>query len=330
MITSIGLKKIYENKNIVLEDINFKVEKGDVYGLVGRSGAGKSTLLRCINGLTDYQDGSMKVNGHEVKDLNTKQIKEFRKNIGMIFQHFSLLERKSIYDNIALPMRCWKYSKKEIDSKVNELLELVELKDKAGVRPRNLSGGQKQRVAIARALTMNPSILLCDEATSALDPSTTNSILDLLSDINKKIGITIVLVTHEMSVIQRICNKVSILENGKIASQGTVKDIFLNQPPALKRLIGIENSELPEKGRNIRFMYRVEKIEGSELIARMVNELNIKFSIMESSTQSYRNDKISTFVINIDDSNFNLVTNYLDKNRVEWMEIKNDGNEVRN
>ncbi len=330
MITATGLKKVYENKNVVLEDINFKIEKGDIYGLVGRSGAGKSTLLRCINGLTDYQDGSMKVNDYEVKDLSSKQIKEFRKNIGMIFQHFSLLERKSIYDNIALPMKCWKYSKKEIDSRVKELLELVGLKDKAGVRPRNLSGGQKQRVAIARALAMKPSILLSDEATSALDPSTTNSILDLLSDINQKIGITIVLVTHEMSVIQRICNKVSILENGKIASQGTVKDVFLTQPPALRRLIGVENSTLPENGKNIRLMYNIEKLESGEFIVNLVNQLHIKFSIIESSTQSYRSDKLASFVINIDDGDFSSVTNYLNTNKVEWLEIEKDGNEVRN
>ena len=321
MITATGLMKVYEDEIAVLKGINFKVEKGDIYGLVGRSGAGKSTLLRCINGLTEYQDGNMIVNGHEVKDLSTNQLKEFRKNIGMIFQQFSLLERKNIYDNIALPMKCWKYSKDEIDKRVHELLNLVELKDKSKVKPRNLSGGEKQRVAIARALAMKPNILLCDEATSALDPNTTNSILDLLSDINKKIGITIVLVTHEMSVIQRICNKVSILENGRIVSQGTVKDIFLSQPPALRRLKGEENSEIPKDGKNIRFMYDIKRVKDGDLISRISGDLHIKFAIIESSTQSYRGNKVASFVININESDFKLFTNYLDINKVEWLEI---------
>ena len=156
MIIGRNIKKSFEDGAKVLEDISFTVEDGDIYGLVGRSGAGKSTLLRCINGLTDYQEGSLKVDGAEIKDFTGKELRQFRKSVGMIFQHFSLLERKTVYQNIAMPMECWKYPKEEIDKKVNELIELVGLEDKVKAKPRNLSGGQKQRVAIARALTMNP------------------------------------------------------------------------------------------------------------------------------------------------------------------------------
>ncbi|MCI9339822.1 MAG: ATP-binding cassette domain-containing protein, partial [Dorea sp.] len=223
MIEIKNLKKIWEDdKSSVLEDINLTIEDGDIYALVGRSGAGKSTLLRCINGLTSYQGGSLTVDGCEIKDLKDKELREFRRRVGMIFQHFSLLERETVYQNIALPMQCWKYPKEETDKKVKELLELVGLTDKMNARPRNLSGGQKQRVAIARALTMEPKILLCDEATSALDPKTTNSILELLLEINQKIGITIVIVTHQMEVVRKACNKACILEQGRIADEGTV------------------------------------------------------------------------------------------------------------
>ena len=255
MIEITNLQKTFEDSDLtVLKDISLKIEDGDIYGLVGRSGAGKSTLLRCINGLTGYQGGSLKVDGCEVKELSGLRLREFRKNIGMIFQQFSLLERKTVYDNVALPMECWGWPKQKRDQKVKELLKLVGLKEKMYVKPRTLSGGQKQRVAIARALTMDPKILLCDEATSALDPKTTNSILDLLLKINKELKITIVIVTHQMSVVRRVCSKMSILENGKIAEQGDVRQIFLNQPAALMRLMGEEGRELPKQP-DVRFSF---------------------------------------------------------------------------
>ena len=208
----------------VLKKINLKIMDGEIYGLVGVSGAGKSTLLRCINGLESYSNGSLKVNGTEVKDLDKKQKKIFQKNIGMIFQHFPMLTRKTVYDNIAFPMKCWKYGKKEIDQRVKELAEIVGSTDKLGEKPANLSGGQKQRVAIARALSMNPKILLSDEATSALDPKTTQSILALLKEINEKLGITIIIVTHQMEVVRQVCQKVSLLEGGKIVTSGDVEE----------------------------------------------------------------------------------------------------------
>lgn len=241
MITGRNIRKTFDGHNHVLNDINFHIEAGDIYGLVGRSGVGKSTLLRCINGLSNYQDGSLQVMNREISSLSYNELREFRKNIGMIFQHFSLLERRTVRKNIAIPMECWGYSKAEIDSKVESLLQLVDLSDKADAKPRHLSGGQKQRVAIARALSLDPKILLCDEATSALDPNTTKSILDLLYRINQNSGITIVLVTHQMEVVKRICNKLSIMEAGSIAISGSVDEVFKTESSSLKNLLGIDD-----------------------------------------------------------------------------------------
>ena len=240
IITGTNIGKIFEGNIEVLKNVNFSIEKGDIYGLVGRSGAGKSTLLRCINGLTNYNTGSLKVYDKEIKLFSERELREFRKKIGMIFQHFSLIERRSVYHNIAIPMECWGYKKKEIHERVINLLNLVGLEEKANVRPRQLSGGQKRRVAIARALTMKPNILLCDEATSALDPNTTNAILELLYKINQEMDITIVMVTHQMDVVRRICRNMAIIENGTVEIKGDVEDIFKADPPQLKRLLGTQ------------------------------------------------------------------------------------------
>ena len=211
MIKIKNLNKYYGDVQI-LKNVDMEISKGEIFGIIGHSGAGKSTLLRCINGLEDYRDGSLTVEGQEVKGLNEKEIRELRKDLGMIFQHFSLLERKTVFENVALPLECFKYPKEEIEKKVMNLLELVGLADKKDAKPRNLSGGQKQRVAIARALALEPKVLLCDEATSALDPNTTKSILALLQDINEKLNITIILVTHQMEVVKQICTKVAVME----------------------------------------------------------------------------------------------------------------------
>lgn len=321
MIKVKNLRKTFEDGVTVLKDINLTIEKGDIYGLVGRSGAGKSTLLRCINGLASYQDGSLTVNDCEIHTIGKNDIREFRKNIGMIFQHFSLLDRKTVYDNIALPMRCSRYSKQDIDFKVKELLELVGLEDKIDAKPRSLSGGQKQRVAIARALTLNPEILLCDEATSALDPKTTNSILDLLLEINKKIGITIVIVTHEMDVVRRVCNKVSLLENGMIAVQGTVTDIFKTEPPSLKRFIGNDAISLPKNGVNLQISKEINSLEEGSFLSKMALDLDIPFSIISGNIEQYRETTLGNFIINIEDFQYPQVKLYLDKKSVSWNEL---------
>lgn len=325
MIEIKNLKKVWEDDGTnVLEDINLTIEDGDIYALVGRSGAGKSTLLRCINGLTSYQEGSLKVDGHEIKDMKDKELREFRRHVGMIFQQFSLLERETVYRNIALPMQCWKYSKQDIDKKVRELLELVGLTEKMNAKPRNLSGGQKQRVAVARALTMDPKILLCDEATSALDPKTTNSILDLLMEINQKIGITIVIVTHQMEVVRKVCNKACILEHGKIAAEGTVKDIFIRQPESLRRLLGDEQILLPKEGHNIQIAHMVNDIHDGELFGTMSKELDYVFPILNGQIQEYQGEKMGIFVINVDDRHLEMTGRYLDENHMNWCELKTD------
>ncbi|AFS78158.1 D-methionine ABC transporter ATP-binding protein MetN [Gottschalkia acidurici 9a] len=323
MIEISNLQKSF-GKVSVLKDINLTINDGDIYGLIGRSGAGKSTLLRCINGLETYDSGSLKIDKFEVKSHGEREIREFRKNIGMIFQHFSLMQRKTVYENIALPMECWGYKKDEIDKKVKELLELVDISDKINDKPRSLSGGQKQRVAIARALSLDPKILLCDEATSALDPKTTKSILSLLREINKKLGITIVIVTHEMSVVRQVCNKVSVLDKGKIAAKGNVEDIFLDQPESLRDLLGEEDDEvLPKKGVNIRLVYSKSDISDS-IVSSMARKLDIDFSIVWGKLEKYRDSVLGSVVINTEKENEELITNYLDDIGVKYEVIKNE------
>lgn len=326
MIEIKDLKKIWEDDGTsVLENINLTIKDGDIYALVGRSGAGKSTLLRCINGLTSYQEGSLKVDGCEIRDMEDKELREFRRHVGMIFQQFSLLERETVYQNIALPMRCWKYPKEEIDKKVKELLELVGLTEKMHVKPRNLSGGQKQRIAVARALTMDPKILLCDEATSALDPKTTDSILDLLMEINRKIQITIVIVTHQMEVVRKACNKACILEHGKIAAEGTVKEIFIRQPGALRRLLGQEQlrtqMQMPQTGHRIRIAYAVDNIQDAGFFGRMSKDLDHIFPILDGQIQEYQNEKMGIFMIHVDDGYMEKAARYLDGQHVDWYEL---------
>ena len=322
MIEIKNLKKVWEDTGSpVLEDINLTIQDGEIYALVGRSGAGKSTLLRCINGLTSYQEGSLKVDGHEIRDYSYNELREFRRHVGMIFQQFSLLERETVYRNVALPMTCWKYPKDEIDRKVKSLLELVGLSDKMNVRPRNLSGGQKQRVAIARALTMDPKFILCDEATSALDPKTTNSILELLMEINQKLGITVIIVTHQMEVVRKACSKACILENGRITAEGSVRDIFFNQPESLLKLLGEEDVKLPAEGHNIQITHLLNDLSDGELFGRMYEELKIVFPIINGTIQEYENDHMGIFTINVKDKDLAAVTGYLDDHGIRWKEI---------
>ncbi|KEO82267.1 methionine ABC transporter ATP-binding protein [Tumebacillus flagellatus] len=231
MITLQNVRKDYlvEKKSITaLKKIDLTIERGEVFGIIGHSGAGKSTLIRCINLLEKPTMGSIIVDGQDLTRLSPSQLQTARREIGMIFQHFNLLSSATIYENIAFPLRLSKRSKSEIDKKVRDLLELVGLADHAKKYPAQLSGGQKQRVGIARALANDPKVLLCDEATSALDPMTTQSILKLLSDINKKLGLTIVLITHEMHVIREICDRVGVIDGGEIVELGPVAEVFLN------------------------------------------------------------------------------------------------------
>ena len=229
MIKLKNIVKTYDTPNgsvHALKDINFDTKGGEIYGLTGLSGAGKSTLVRCINMLERPTSGNVIVNGKDLTTMTESQLREARKDIGMIFQHFNLLSTSTVYDNIAFPLKLSGKSKEEIKAKVEPLLKLVGLENKAHQYPSQLSGGQKQRVGIARALASNPKVLLCDEATSALDPQTTESILKLLKDINEKMGLTIVLITHEMHVIREICDRVAVIEGGIILEEGSTVEVF--------------------------------------------------------------------------------------------------------
>lgn len=319
MIIAENLCKNYGNLQ-VLKNIHLKIEDGDIYGLVGKSGVGKSTLLRCINGLETYQSGSLQVEGEEVSKKNGKALRLFRKQIGMVFQHFSLLERKSVRDNIALPMKCWGISGKESEKEVERLVKIVGLEDKLDVKARNLSGGQKQRVAIARALTLKPKILLCDEATSALDPKTTKDILKLLKKINQEMNITIVMVTHQMSVVREICNKVSILEKGRIVEEGDVASVFARYSKPLQNLLGETEITIPKDGVTLKIIIPDRK-ENDNLLSLIAINLGVPFSLVGGHIEQYREQKIGTFFIQIKKEYEERVKNYLKDKYVEYESV---------
>ncbi len=305
----------------VLSDISLEVDKGDVFGIVGHSGAGKSTLLRCLNGLEGYTEGSVRVGGKEVKDLDENELKRLRRDMGMIFQNFNLMNRKDVYENILFPLKVWGVPKDEADSRVNELLELVGLTGKKHEKVRNLSGGQKQRVGIARALALNPEILLCDEATSALDPKTTISILELLMDINKKLNVTIVVVTHQMEVVKMICNKVIILDGGKIVASGETDKLFLAPGEELRKLITDDYAVIPS-GTNIRLMFPRE-VANDSIITNMARDLNINFSIVGGRIEKYRETVMGFLIINVADKDVANIEKWLGENKMYWEVMKN-------
>lgn len=245
------LTKIYHSaagEVKALDNVSLRVRKGEIYGIIGFSGAGKSTLIRCVNMLEKPTAGSILVNDQEMTTLSESKLRAARQKIGMIFQHFNLLSSRTVFDNVAFPLEISGASKKAINEKVSHLLELVGLADKANSYPSQLSGGQKQRVGIARALANDPIVLLCDEATSALDPATTHSILELLKDINRKLDLTILMITHEMKVISEICDSVAVIEKSKIIEEGLVIDVF-TQPkhPTTRRFVQtIINTDVPD------------------------------------------------------------------------------------
>ena len=242
-----GLTKTYrteDGEKTALKDVDLTIGKGDIYGIIGLSGAGKSTLVRCINGLERYNGGSLRVHGREVKDLDRAHLRELRRDTGMIFQSFNLMPSRTVADNVELALVNSDLGKEERAKRVAELLALVELSEKADDYPSELSGGQQQRVAIARALANHPRILLSDEATSALDPNTTKSILKLLRDLHDTLGLTIIIITHQMSVVKQICNKVAVIDQGTIVEEGKVFDIFVNPQAPLTRSFVATTSNL--------------------------------------------------------------------------------------
>jgi len=310
-----NLKKFYGATQII-DDVSLNVEKGEIFAIVGHSGAGKSTLLRCINGLEDYQSGSLKVFDKEISALKDRELRELRRDVGMIFQHFALMARKTAFENVATPLKFWGYSDGEIKKRVNELLDLVGLANKAASYPGELSGGQKQRVAIARALALSPKILLSDEATSALDPNTTNSILELLKQINQTLNISVVLVTHEMEVVKSIARRAVLLESGKIIGSGTIEELFLKPDEKMKEFLG-EDEILPSEGVNIRLFFPKEVAQNS-VITHMARTLNIDFNIVWGKLEKLNENVLGSLVINVDPKDEARVTEYIKQSGVLW------------
>ena len=315
MIKIENLKKFYGATQII-DGVSLTVEKGEIFAIVGHSGAGKSTLLRCINGLEDYQGGSLKVFDKEISALKDKELRELRRDVGMIFQHFALMARKTAFENVATPLKFWGYSDGEIKKRVSELLELVGLANKAASYPGELSGGQKQRVAIARALALSPKILLSDEATSALDPNTTNSILELLKQINQTLNISVVLVTHEMEVVKSIARRAVLLESGKIIGSGTIEELFLKPNEKMKEFLG-EDEILPSEGVNIRLFFPKEVAQNS-VITHMARTLNIDFNIVWGKLEKLNENVLGSLVINVDPKDEARVTEYIKQSGVLW------------
>ena len=314
MIEIKNLSKFYGPVQ-VLDSINLTINKGDVYGLVGRSGAGKSTLLRCINGLEKLSSGGITVNGIAIEGLSDNMLRETRKDIGMIFQHFSLIDRKSVYDNVALPMQCWHKPVPQQREKIEYVIELVGLADKINTKTRELSGGQKQRVAIARAMVMDPAILLSDEATSALDPRTTDEILELLMSLNEKLGVTIIAVTHQMSVVRKICTKMAILENDKCDTTGEVREIFIQQPPALTNLLGDGEVEIPAHGCTVQVV-TLEQHTQQELFYKMSCDVGQPYQLLDSKVSRHRSGVYGVFALNFSSDHADVFLPFFQKQGV--------------
>ena len=294
-----------------LQDVSIHVEKGDIYGIIGFSGAGKSTLLRLVNGLETPDSGTVMVHDQDLGSLKKAELRKLRRKIGMVFQQFNLLDSKTVFHNIALPLILEKAPKDVIEEKVNEVLRFVELEDKKDTYVSQLSGGQKQRVGIARALTTTPDILLCDEATSALDPQTTESILKLLKKINKEMGVTILLITHQMQVVQMICNKVAVMENGKVVEAGSVLDVF-GKPQALvtKRFVQtVINDQIPEsivslvKEQKEHFQVERLKFIGSSVKRPVISDIcqveGIVVNILGATVQELQENVMCVFILQL-------------------------------
>ena len=284
----------------VLKNVNLSIESGDIYGIIGMSGAGKSTLVRCINFLEVPTKGRVLINGKSLGDYTSRELRKQREDIGMIFQHFNLLMQKNVLENVCFPLYIQGKSKKDARERAKELLDIVGLGDRTGAFPAQLSGGQKQRVAIARALASDPKILLCDEATSALDPQTTSSILALLKDINQRFNITIVIITHQMSVVREICSHVAIVKDGEVAEQGTVEDIFTHPKTAVarellkndvgddgeeKRGTAAGGKEIIKSGEKIRIVFS-ENSAFEPVIANLILNFNEPVNILKADTKN--------------------------------------------
>lgn len=319
MIQIENLRKSFQNTE-VLKGISLTVNDGEIYGIIGQSGAGKSTLLRCINGLESFDSGTLTVDGKSVDVKNKAELRLIQKRMGMIFQSFNLLERLDVYENVALPMRFWGIDRKKPENreKIMNLLRLVGLEEKLKSKPRELSGGQKQRVAIARALVLDPDFLLCDEATSALDPEITKGILALLQRINSELGITVIVVTHQMEVVKQICGRVAFISDGRVLSEGKPEELFIKPAvPEIKSFLRDESELLPKVGTNVRLYFTGEGSE-APVVTEMARELGRDFSICWAKLEDFRENVYGSLVLNVKDEDLDDVASFLNRNGVSW------------
>ncbi len=322
-----NLNKTYITKNgslTALDNINLDIQKGEIFGIIGLSGAGKSTLVRCINYLEQPTEGEVVFNGMTLGSLSAKKLREARQSIGMIFQNFNLLEQRTALKNICFPLEIAGTPKHDAVKRARELLKLVGLADKEKSYPSQLSGGQKQRVAIARALATRPQVLLCDEATSALDPNTTASILELLQSINETLGVTIIVITHEMSVIEKICNRVAVIDKSHIVEMGNVKDVFLNPSSDIAKQLILPKGEAVKRieGKHtIRIVFDGES-SFEPVISNMTLECRTPVNILFADTKNIDGKAFGQMVLQLpnDESSQKRILSYLDKININYKE----------
>lgn len=331
MIELEKVTKVYgqgDKRVVALADVSLQIKKGEIFGIIGLSGAGKSTLIRCINKLEEPQAGTIRLAGQEITKLKGKELRAARRKIGMIFQHFNLLSSRTVYRNIAFPLEISGVKPKERDEKVRALIDLVGLSDKINAYPAELSGGQKQRVGIARALANNPEVLLCDEATSALDPETTKSILRLLQDVNRRFGLTIVLITHQMEVIKEICDTVAVIDEGRIVEQGPVVELFARPRSAAARrfMKGVLHTEIPaeiqervvvegtrdRQGKTVRISF-IGGVAGKPIISSVIRQFNVDVNILYANLDFIKNTPFGSIIVEVtgDDANVEAALAFL-------------------
>lgn len=311
-----NLNKYYDvqgNSVHALKDINLDIPEGKIFGIIGKSGAGKSSLIRTLNGLEQISEGHIHIHQQDLAELKHAELIQLRQRIGMIFQHFNLMSAKTVWENVALPLKVANYKKSDIDARVNEVLQLVGLSEKAQHYPSQLSGGQKQRVGIARALVHHPEILLCDEATSALDPESTSVVLSLLKEINQKLGITIVLITHEMQVIREICDQVVVIEHGEIVESGEVWSVFSNpQQEITQELLNLEQLDLPfaispnvisESSHSILKLRYAPDVQHSPDLKLIFDQFETPVHLYQSHVDTIQKHLVGSFIVAVPDLN---------------------------
>ncbi len=331
MIKLEHLSKTFQTSSGEIEavsDVSLTVEKGDIFGIIGLSGAGKSTLVRCMNFLEKPTSGKVIFSGVDMNSLSRKQLLQSRRKISMIFQNFNLLSQRTALGNVCYPLEITGVPKKQAISKAEKLLETVELTDRKNSYPSQLSGGQKQRVAIARALATDPEVLLCDEATSALDPNTTRAILELLKNINRELGVTIVVITHEMKVVEQICNKVAVLEGGKVVEQGLVKDVFLSPKSKIAKDLILPKNETVEQmvsGKVIRIAFDGQSAF-EPLISNLTMECRTAVNILGADTKNIDGKAFGQMLLQLpeDETSVRRIKEYLSGRGISYEEVKGD------